>query len=114
MKRYVIYIDYRRGDKSEYRTITTDNIEQAIDYADRVFNPEEHYLMRIMQKTGKIEKEEDYFTEVYQAILCRRSYGWHRNTIDNSESEHRVKRCFFRNRNIEWFETLAWWTGCKF
>lgn len=108
MKKYIIYRDYKANEGPKcgysYETIEAKNTIEAIEIADRMFS-ERVYLMQIMEKIGKIEKGDGCRYETYEAILCRRSYGWHRNTIDNSEGEHKVKKFWLTsNKNIIWFE----------
>lgn len=112
MKKFAIYTDYKAGQGPrcgyDYEAIEAESILEAIDIADSKFN-DKVYLMRIMEKTGKIEKvNSDWNAETYEAVLCRRSYGWHRNTIDNSESKHVAKRFFTNSKkfstNLEYFE----------
>ena len=106
--KFIVYFDNKAGHKNPYgyEEIEAKTLEEAIEAADKMWN-EDRYLMRIMKKVGKIEKpyHAGYAFETYEAILCRRSYGWHRNTIENSESEHRANKCWLTsNRNEIWFE----------
>lgn len=99
MEKFIAYIDYKAGYKAdcgkdfEYVPLNAKSLIEAIAEVDTMWN-DKIYLIRIMQKDGKIEKVEDYKTERYKAILCRRSYGWHQNTEEYSESEHVVKKCY--------------------
>lgn len=102
MKRFAIYTDTRDMNYS-YTAIDANDIVEAMEIADKMWN-ENVYLMRIMSKVGKIEKEEDYKVERYEATLCRRSHGWYRNTEENSETKHIAKRCIAKN--CEWFEII--------
>ena len=110
MKKYLLYTDYRANEGPacgySYEAINAANIYEAIEIADRKFS-ERVYLMRIMEKVGKIETpyKAGYKYETYEATLCRRSYGWHRNTIENSESEHRAtKNWLTNNKDCIWYE----------
>lgn len=114
MKKFVIYIDYKakKADNLgiEYKMIEVEGLEEAIEVADGMWN-EKMYLMRIMKKIGKVEKENsDWNVETYEAILARRSYGWHRNNAENCEGEHRAQRHYTNGRkyrtSLEYIETI--------
>lgn len=108
--KFVICVDY----KASYKPLTLDwvaieakTLEEAIETADKMWNPETCYLMKIMKKVGKIEVpyHAGYKFETYEAILCRRSYGWHRNVAENGEGELRVtKNWLTKDRNDVWYE----------
>ena len=104
--KFIIYTDYMSEAKKsyEYLPMIAKNLEEAIEEADRAIaeNNEPIYLTRIMKKVGKVTKEENYKREDFEAVLCRRSYGWHRNTAENGENEHRAKRCY--SKDFEWYE----------
>ena len=110
MKRFVIYRDFKANEGPAcgytYETIEAADILEAIEIADRMFS-ERLYLMRIMSKTGKIEKDAcGWNKETYEAVLCRRSYGWHKNTEKNSEIKHLVERHF--KKDLEFFDNKSW------
>jgi len=109
--KYVIYTDYKANSPKSYNyeAIEAKTLEEAIEKADALWNAEADsiYLMRIMKKVGKVETpyHAGYKFETYEAILCRRSYGWHRNTTENAEGSHRVnKNWLTNNRNEIWYE----------
>lgn len=111
--KFVIYKDYKSTAKHnpgwDYVAIEAADLEEAIEIADGMWEQEkdELYLMRIMKKVGKIERpyHAGYVFETYEAALCRRSYGWHRNVQENSESQHRVhKNWLTNNKNEVWYE----------
>lgn len=106
MKNFVICTDYKAGRHPEiallYEAVKAENIVEAMEIADSKWN-DDVYLMQIMEKVGKVEKEEDYKVERYEAKLCRRSNGWHPNKKAYSEMEHFVKRCIAKCG--EWWET---------
>lgn len=109
MKRFVIYRDFKANEGSacgySYETIEAADILEAIEIADRAFS-KRIYLMRIMKKVGKIEKDTcGWKKETYEAVLCRRSYGWHKNTAENAEGKHIVERHF--TKDIEYFDMRA-------
>ena len=93
--KFLIYTDYKANEGPvcgySYEPIEAKDILEAIEIADRKFS-NRVYLMQIMQKVGKIEKDEIVRIETYKAVLCRRSFGWHRNTKENSETEHIVEK----------------------
>ena len=109
--KYTLYIDYKASvaswkDTNSYKYISMDakNLEEAIAEADSLWN-DSIYLMRIMKKEGKIGRADGAKFETYKAILCRRSYGWHRNTEENSESIHVVNKYWLvDNKAITWYE----------
>ena len=75
--KYVLYIDYRASYKpltSEYRKLEAKTLSNAILEADKQYNPDTMYLMRIMAKDGKTEKvESDIKRTAYRAQLERRT-----------------------------------------
>lgn len=113
MKKFLIYKDYKAGAAVypgySYTPIEAENLEEAIEIADQMWREEgdDLYLMRIMKKAGAIVTpyKAGFKYETYEAILCRRSFGWHRNTIENSEGEHLVNKCWLtKDRNDIWYE----------
>lgn len=104
---YALYIDnkagipFMDGKTYCYNIMDATDLEAAIKEADEAWN-EGVYLMRIMKKVGKIEKENDIKFETYEAVLCRRSNGWHRNTKENCENTHTAKR--YKASFGAWFE----------
>lgn len=112
MKKFVIYTDNKSNSKTptdpgyEYKLIEAEGIEEAIEIADSMWN-DGIYLMRIMKKVGKIQKEDgEWRAETYEAVLARRSFGWHLNNEKNSECRHVAKRHYTNSRkyttNLEW------------
>lgn len=109
MTKYVLYIDYqvtyRNGD--EYRTMDAMNFAEAIAEADKIYNPSEMYLVRIMDKEGKQYKLlPSTKSQNYKAVLCKRSPagGWRANNSENSENEHEVRYTQFnKSRSHEAF-----------
>ena len=101
--KYVLYIDYSASYKpmtSEYRPMSSKNIEEAIIEADAVHNPETMYLIRIMEKTGKVEKvESDIKAQSYKTILEKRSTKW---TAEGRD--HSVKH--FTAKFGDWFQIV--------
>lgn len=108
--KYTLYIDYKKGGKYEYISMNAKTLEDAIEEADKVWNEkaETIYLARIMNKVGKIETpERGIKQETYEAYICRRSNGWHRNIIENSENYHAAHKTWFaKNQNDAWYECI--------
>lgn len=90
--KYVLYIDYRANYKpltSEYRMLE----------ADKQYNPDTIYLMRIMVKDGKAEKvESDIKRTAYRAILERRT-RW-----TETNAKHVVG--YYKAPFAEWFKIM--------
>lgn len=103
--KFALYIDYKKNGL-DYRVMEAKTLEEAIEEAEKLWNSEEHFLMRIMKKVGKIEKEDDFKVETFKAVLCKRSHGWHLNNEENSESEHFAKR-YYTNTGFENFEIVS-------
>lgn len=117
MTKYVIYIDYRANEmmQFEYRTMEAKNFKEAINEAEKLYNPKSMYLIRIMEREGKsfIENGNPATcrSQLYKAVECKRSCegGWHSNTTENSEEEHVVKYNRFKERSgaaYEWFDLV--------
>ena len=103
--KFVLYIDYKamltnaNNERFSYTAMTAKTLEEAIAEADKLWDAG-IYLMRIMKKTSKGNAK--YGVDTYEAVLCRRSYGWHLNNKDNSENHHAVNH--FKTKYGEWFE----------
>lgn len=99
--KYIIYIDYRASYKPmtcEYRELNAKNIAEAIIEADAIHDPETMYLIKIMEKSGKIEKvESDIKAQTFKAIMDKRSTKW-----AETEGEHSAKH--FMSKFGDWFE----------
>lgn len=102
MKKFTIYTDNKSMTYS-YELIEANDIVEAMEIADKMWN-ENVYLMRIMTKVGKIEKEEDYKVERYEATLCRRNFGWYKNDKNHYETTHVAKHCIAKYG--DWFEII--------
>jgi len=105
--KFALYIDYKKIGDYEYITLGAKTLEEAIEAADKIRLIKERggkavYLTRIMKKFGRTTKDHDMKVETYEAILCRRSEGWHRNTPENAEAVHIAQR--FEAYGTEWFE----------
>ena len=107
--KYIIYIDYKAdytangGKDSEFIKAEAKNLLDAIAEADALYN-ENVYLIRIMEKDGKAAKENGCTAQLYKAILCKRSAGWHRNTESESEQIHLAYHT--RGKGWESIETI--------
>lgn len=102
-KNYVLYIDYSASYKPmtcEYRALNAKNIAEAIIEADANHNPETMYLIRIMEKNGKVEKvDRDVKAQTYTAIMEKRSTKW-----AAAERDHSVQHLM--TKYSDWFETV--------
>lgn len=99
--KYILYIDYRVSCKPltfEYRTMNAKNLAEAIIEADAIHDQETMYLIKIMEKRGKVEKvDSDVKAQTYTAILEKRSTKW-----AAAERCHSVKH--FMAKFADWFE----------
>ena len=101
-KQYVLYIDYRvkHTPSYEYMAMDAKNLQEAIVEADKIHNADTMYLVRLMEKSGKVEKaESNVKVETYKAIIEKRSTKW--NTMETS---HSVKR--YMSKYGEWFDIV--------
>ena len=100
--KYVLYIDYSASYKaltSEYRKLEAKTLSDAMLEADKQYNPDTMYLMRIMVKAGKAEKvESDIKRTEYRAELERRT-RW-----TETNAEHVVG--YYKASFAEWFEIM--------
>ena len=106
--KFTLCIDYKAANKKglEYMELNATTLEDAISEADDKWN-DDIYLMKIMKKVGKTERQNGgWKTEKFEAVLCRRSFGWHLNNRKNSESEHFVRHYIPKIAEYHWFETL--------
>lgn len=101
--KYIFYIDYNASYKRmtwEYRAMTAKNIAEAIIEADAIYNQDTMYLIRIMEKRGKLEKvASNVKAQLYTAIMEKRSTRWLA-----MENNHDVKH--FMSKFADWFETV--------
>lgn len=101
--KYVLYIDYQASYKPmtcEYQALSAKNIADAIIEADAWYNPKTMYLIRIMEKRGKVEKvESDVKAQTYTAIMEKRSTRW-TWAVTNHSVQH------FVMKNCDWFEIV--------
>lgn len=109
--KYVIYIDYLAETRKlwDYRPIDAKTLEEAIETADKLWDPDEMYLIRIMKKSSKVVTpyHAGYKYEEYTAIMCKRSTIWRRNIAENCEGEQKVNKCWLTsNKDEVWFEAV--------
>lgn len=109
--KFTVMIDYKAGIKNgfDYMQLEAKNLIDAIAEADSLWT-DSIYLMKIMQKVSKIETEcfGQVKNEKYEAVLCRRSYGWHLCNADNCERATVVyKKWLTNNRNDIWYEIVS-------
>ena len=106
MKSYVLYIDYKATSMYEYIEFKANHLADAMAIADKMVSekPYEAYLYRIMVKDNdSLEKVERGLTRVaWNAFICNRGHGWHPNTFEYSEGNHRVWE--YRTRTDKWFD----------
>lgn len=107
--KYIIYIDYKSSYKpmySEYKPLTAKNIKEAIIEADAMHDVDIMYLIRIMEKTGKVEKvESDVKAQTYEAIMEKRSTKW--AAMDGAQTyngQHQVRH--FYAKFGDWYEIV--------
>lgn len=98
--KFALYIDYKTKNNQsryEYKVLEAKTLEEAIAEAENEWN-DTIYLAQIMKKVGKIEKvESNIKQETFEAILCKRSNGWHLNDTKNGESKHFAHRVFTKD-----------------
>lgn len=101
--KYVLYIDYRASYKpmySEYRPMDAKTMADAVIEADATHNPETMYLIRIMEKNGKIERlGGSVKAQTYTTVMEKRSTKW-----AAEGRNHSVK--YFTGKFADWFETV--------
>lgn len=105
--KYILYIDYRASYKpmfSEYKPLEAKNIKDAIIEADAMYNTDTMYLIRIMEKTGKVERvESDIKAQTYTAIMEKRSTKWaEMDETQTYNGRHQVKH--FYAKFGDWYE----------
>ena len=112
---FVIYRDYKVGKGApwgyDYTHIEVESFEEAIDKAE-CMNDEDVYLISIMKKIGRTEKEgTDWRCETYEAVLTKRSTAWH--VHKGNEYEHKAHRKYIigkmakeLNGNLEYIEAV--------
>ena len=95
--KYILYTDYASGQSKQYKyqPLKAKNLLDAIAEADETRNndPREIYLTRIMERERFYKDEDGYKHEIFKAVLCERSYGWHLNNQENCENVHRADFC---------------------
>lgn len=78
--KYILYIDYSASYKpmtAEYIALNAKTIAEAIIEADAIHDQKTMYLIKIMEKRGKIEKvESDVKAQTYTEIMEKRSTKW--------------------------------------
>lgn len=93
--KYVVYVDFLCN-KYDYFGLTAKTPYEAVAEAERIYNHirkrEGVYLIRIMEKSGKVERLSDWKRQKYVARLCKRSVerGWHENDDIHGENPHEV------------------------
>ena len=107
MKKYLISKDFKASVKSgfEFTLIEAATLAEAMIEADIMWNDDDTYMMHIFAKSGKTKRvERGVKAETYEAIIARRSHGWHPNTEAYSESKFTVQRMF--TSYSEWYNVI--------
>lgn len=107
MKKYLISKDFKASVKSgfEFTLIEAETLVEAMIKADTMWNNDDTYMMHIFTKSGKTERvEKGVKSEMYEAVIARRSHGWHPNTETYSESKFTVQRMF--TSYSEWYNVI--------
>ena len=107
--KYVIYKDYLAGKHHigyEYITAQAKTDFEAVEEAEKEWDAEKLYLIRIMKKEGKAVKVagDTWKKQLYKAVMCKRSdkVGWHANGEKHAENDHSIYR--FYKKDLEFFE----------
>lgn len=99
--KYILYIDYSAFYKpmtAEYRALNAKTLAEAVIEADTIHEPKTMYLIKIMEKRGRVEKvESDVKAQTYTAIMEKRSTKW-----AAAETNHSAKH--FMSKFGDWFE----------
>lgn len=87
MTKYIAIVDFasHTGKMFDQVELSAKTLMDAMDEA-ATLKDEDVYLVKIAEKTGKVEKREGAKRTRYTEILCCRSNGWHTCTHVNSES----------------------------
>lgn len=101
MKKYTLYIDYKKTYSFHYETLEAKTLEEAIKEADKKMS-NEIYLMRVMEKTGNIERNSGRKCTKYKAIICNRGNGWHINDKEHGENYHAVEHIEYKYSDV-WY-----------
>lgn len=110
MTKYVLYIDRCAVAEVpyEYRELAAKNITEAMIEADEMMRGDPYYLIRIMEKAGKVKPVEGcsgWKQVPYKATFCNRgAHGWHPNTTEYSENSHRAVKRF--NKDFSYIEII--------
>lgn len=89
--KYIVAIDYKASYRPmtiEYKVIKANDIFEAMQIADMLFDENTVYLLNIMEKTGEVH-ENEYL--VYEDKLTSRTEGnWHLTDAAHSEQPFKV------------------------
>lgn len=112
--KYVLYIDYMSGfiKDCDYSSLTAKTPFEAIAEAEQIYRElrkfDRVYLIRIMEKTGKVEalRGSNWKRQKYVAKMCKRSEkcGWHENDELHGENHHEVYK--YKNSDHRFFYTM--------
>lgn len=99
---YVLYIDYQSSYKSfayEYRPLKAKSLSFAILEADAIHDMDTMYLIRIMAKSGIVQKvQSDVKVQTFLCVLEKRSTKW----ISSDGHFHTVRH--FVSKFADWYE----------
>lgn len=110
MTKFVLYIDRNACAKVpyEYRELKAQNITEAMIEADKMMQDDPYYLIRIMEKAGKVKPVEGcsgWKQVPYKATFCNRgAHGWHPNTTEYSENSQWAVKQF--NKDCSYIECI--------
>ena len=108
MRKYVLYIDYKREALVHYLDLEACDIADAMAKADAICRDSKNpvYLARIMVGVrGSLERVGRGLTrKAFKAFICNRGNGWHPNSSDYSEGEHIVYK--YTSRHGVWFSMV--------
>lgn len=100
--KFITYIDYKAdytaktGKSTSYIEFEADSNEVANEITKNAYNPETMWLVKTMEKTGKIEKAEGWDgwkKQKYTAIACYQRNEW------TTVGEHEINKLFDKYGN---------------
>lgn len=99
--KYIIYKDYLSGQHHigyEYLTTEAKTDFEALEAAEKEYDEDRLYLIRIMKAEGKpkVCTPDGWKKQLYKAVMCKRSnsVGWHANDEQHAESVHYAYRYY--------------------
>lgn len=120
MNRYVLCVCYMSdyyAKEYDYLPLVAKKPFEAVAEAEQIYKSlrkREVYFVRIMEKTGKVEKSSNMNIkrQMYIGKLCKRSAecGWHENDALHGENYHEVYRYWFTSGKV-FYSTFRYKTG---